>query len=140
VIYDWFGSYWKASEKYWERLRQAGVEVRCYNPPHPAAPFGWISRDHRKMIAVDGQVAFITGLCIGDDWLGGTDHAREPWRDTGVELRGPVVADVEQAFAQMWALIDQPIPNEEVDALLEPPPAAGDMRVRIGAGAPAPAG
>src|SRR5574337_1375499 len=36
--------------KFWARLRDAGVEVRCYNPPHLDAPFGWVSRDHRKML------------------------------------------------------------------------------------------
>ena len=56
LIYDWMGGLGKTSARFWTRLRTGGVEVRCYNPPHFDSPFGWLSRDHRKMLAVDGRV------------------------------------------------------------------------------------
>ena len=62
LIYDWMGGLGKTSQRFWTRLRTSGVEVRCYNPPRFDSPFGWLSRDHRKMLAVDGRVGFITGL------------------------------------------------------------------------------
>src|SRR5690606_29368603 len=68
------------------------------------------------------------------------DPARgiEPWRDTGVEIRGPAVAELEQAFARMWALAGDPLPP---DALaLSPAAPAGDVRLRIVASEPATAG
>jgi cardiolipin synthase len=102
LVYDWIGGFWTASRVFWNRLRAGGVEVRCYNPPRLDSPLGWLSRDHRKTISVDGEVGFVTGLCVGRMWLGDPGKKIEPWRDTGVEVRGPSVADIEQAFAQVW--------------------------------------
>lgn len=97
VLYDWLGGLGKASRRFWRRLRQAGVEVRCFNPPRPESPLGWVSRDHRKMIGVDGRIAYITGLCVGRKWVGEPERNIPPWRDTGIEIRGPAVADAETA-------------------------------------------
>ncbi|HTY50787.1 MAG TPA: phospholipase D-like domain-containing protein [Steroidobacteraceae bacterium] len=104
LVYDWLGCLGKASGRYWRALRAGGVEVRCFNPPHFARPIGWMQRDHRKLLAVDGEVGFITGLCIGRDWAGDPARGRAPWRDTGVEIRGPALVDMEAAFAQVWAI------------------------------------
>lgn len=114
LIYDWMGGFGKASRKFWNRLRAGGVEVRCYNPPHFDSPLGWLSRDHRKMIAVDGEVSFISGLCVGRMWAGDPEKNIEPWRDTGVEVRGPALADIERAFAEVWAMTGKPIPDDEL--------------------------
>jgi cardiolipin synthase len=109
LIYDWLGGFRKTSRGFWNRLRAGGVEVRCYNPPRLDAPYGWVSRDHRKMIAVDRAVAFVTGLCVGQMWVGNPSRRLDPWRDTGVEVRGPAVADIEDAFADAWDAADEPI-------------------------------
>src|SRR5512134_1837350 len=53
VIYDWLGAVGKTSRRFWRDLREGGIEVRCFNPPGLSSPFAWISRDHRKMLAVD---------------------------------------------------------------------------------------
>jgi cardiolipin synthase len=89
VIYDWMGGFGKTSRRFWSRLRAGGVEVRCYNAPTPASPLGWLSRDHRKMLGVDGTVGFVSGLCVGQAWVGDPARGIPPWRDTGVEVRGP---------------------------------------------------
>src|SRR5215204_1807797 len=102
VVYDWLGAVGKTSRRFWRNLRDAGVEVRGFNPPRFDEPFGWLNRDHRKMISVDGTVGFVMGLCVGRDWVGCPDKNIEPWRDTGVEIRGPAVADMEAAFARVW--------------------------------------
>jgi len=112
LLYDWLGGL-KTPRGYWNRLRAGGVEVRCYNPPRFQSPFAWPSRDHRKMIAVDGQVAFVTGLCIGRTWAGEPERGREPWRDTGGEGWGPAVADIEDAFADAWAAVGEAVPDDE---------------------------
>ena len=139
LLYDWMGSFGKTSRRFWNRLRADGVEVRCYNPPRLDSPLGWLSRDHRKMVSVDGQVGFVTGLCVGWMWAGVLEKKIEPWRDTGVEVRGPSVADIEQAFAEVWAMIGEPIPKRELasrDALAD----EGDTALRVVASAPATAG
>ncbi|HET9528811.1 MAG TPA: phospholipase D-like domain-containing protein, partial [Blastocatellia bacterium] len=139
LIYDWMGGFGKTSRSFWNHLRARGVEVRCYNPPRLDSPFGWLSRDHRKMLAVDGQVGFITGLCVGRMWTGVPEKKIEPWRDTGVEVRGPAVADIERAFAEVWAMMGEAIPEHELTgrAALAP---AGDMSLRVVASVPATAG
>ena len=135
LLYDWLGGLGHASRRFWRALRQAGVEVRCFNPPRFDSPFGWLSRDHRKVIVVDGRVAFVTGLCVGQRWVGDPARGIEPWRDTGMEIRGPAVADVEHAFAQTWALTGVPIP--EGLAKRAELPVAGDVPLRVIATIPA---
>ncbi|MCA1619717.1 MAG: phospholipase D-like domain-containing protein [Acidobacteria bacterium] len=102
VVYDWLGGVGKTSRRFWRNLRDAGVEVTGFNPPRYDEPFGWLNRDHRKMISVDGRVGYVMGLCVGRDWVGRPQKNIEPWRDTGVEIRGPAVADMEAAFARVW--------------------------------------
>src|SRR5579862_771815 len=113
VIYDWLGDFGKTSRRFWNAMRAAGVEVRCYNPPRFDSPFGLISRDHRKMVAVDGAVGFISGLCVGREWVGDPQRSIAPWRDTGIEVRGPAVACIEEAFAEIWTTMGPPIPEHE---------------------------
>jgi cardiolipin synthase len=139
VIRDWMGSRSGASRAFWRRMQAAGVELRCFNPPRLDSPFGWLSRDHRKMIAVDSEVAFVTGLCISRRWKGDPAHGIAPWRDTGVEIRGPAVAAVEEAFAEIWEATGDHIPDDERSRLEDHQP-AGDVPVRIVAGAPNTAG
>src|SRR5205085_379249 len=98
LVYDWLGGLGKASSKFWRELRAGGVEVRCYNPPRLDAPLGWLSRDHRKTLTVDGEIGFVAGLCVGHMWVGEPKKKIAPWRDTGVEIRGPAVVDIERAF------------------------------------------
>src|SRR5215472_10509929 len=135
VIYDWLGSLFRASWRYWHALRQAGIEVRCFNPPRLVAPFAALHRDHRKMVAVDGRVGFVTGLCIGRMWVGDARRGVAPWRDTGVEIRGPAVAEIERAFAQVWAAIGPPLQAEELTSR-DLIPEHGPVALRIVASQP----
>lgn len=130
AMYDWLGAVSTASRELWRPLADAGGEVRCFNPPRLDNPFGWLTRDHRKMIAVDGRVGFVTGLCVSEKWVGRRTPTAEPWRDTGVEVRGPAVADIERAFSEVWAATGSAIPPDElVDPAAATP--AGDMMVRV---------
>src|SRR5438093_6348666 len=138
VIYDWMGGFGKTSRRFWNRLRAGGVEVRCYNPPRLASPFGWLSRDHRKMLSVDGAIGFVTGLCVGRAWVGDPARGVPPWRDTGVEVHGPAVRLIDEAFRAMWALLGEPVPID--DAMREPDVLEGDTALRIVATVPSTAG
>jgi cardiolipin synthase len=135
LLYDWLGALGKTSRRFWESLRRAGVEVRCVNRPQLDSPLGWLSRDHRKMLAVDGRLGFVTGLCIGRMWIGEPARGLAPWRDTGVEVRGPAVADIERAFALMWAMTGEPLPEHEIPSR-EAMPTAGDVLLRVIASLP----
>jgi len=133
VSYDWMGALGNTRGRFWKQLRAGGVEVRCYNPPRLDEPFGWLSRDHRKCLVVDGEVAFVTGLCVGQRWEGDARRSVAPWRDTGVAVRGPAVADVARSFADSWAACGEPLPAEEQGC---DPPRAGDVSLRVVAGTP----
>jgi cardiolipin synthase A/B len=138
LLYDWLGSV-RTSSRFWRRLTEAGVEVRCFNPPSIDSPLGWLSRNHRKSISVDHRVAFVSGLCVGRMWIGDSKRGNEPWRDTGVEVRGPAVADVVQAFSQVWAEAGTPLAADELpdhDSI----PEAGDVMLRVVASMPNVAG
>jgi len=128
VLYDWMGCFRQVPFGFWRRMRQSGVEVRCFNRPRLDSPFGWLSRNHRKTVCVDGAVGFVAGLCVGQAWMGDPARHMPPWRDTGIEIRGPAVADLEAAFTQSWAEAGgRPPPARHRE---EPPP-AGDMSLRV---------
>lgn len=136
LIYDWVGSFGKANRRFWRALSDAGVQVRCFNRPKFASPLQALHRDHRKSITVDGAVGFVTGLCVGDLWAGNPTRGVEPWRDTGIEVRGPALCDVERAFAQVWvACGGDPIPASEL-SVRETIAEGGDVPLRIVANAP----
>ncbi|HVO89339.1 MAG TPA: phospholipase D-like domain-containing protein, partial [Casimicrobiaceae bacterium] len=136
VVVDWLGSWHDLSV--WMPLREAGGSVRVFNPPHLASPIGWLVRDHRKAIVVDGEIAFVSGLCVSERWLGDPAHRLEPWRDTGISLRGPAVRTVERAFAEVYAACGDPL-GDDIISKIEPDP-AGDKRVHVIANAPSIAG
>ncbi len=139
LIYDWVGALNATANSFWRELRAAGVEVRCFNPPHFDSPFGWLSRDHRKVITVDGRLGFVAGLCVGQMWVGDERRGIDPWRDTGVEVRGPAVAEIENAFVQMWALCGEPVPADEKVGTAKAAH-AGAVNLRVVAGMPNSAG
>lgn len=139
LIYDWVGGLTATSNKFWRALKTAGVEVRCFNPPRFDSPLSWLGRDHRKLLTVDGRVGFVAGLCVGQMWVGESEKGIAPWRDTGVEIIGPAVAHLEQAFAQTWAECGEPLPETEIviaSAILP----AGEIPLRVVASVPNTAG
>ena len=133
VVADWLGCFGQSRGAFWAPLRSAGGRVRVFNPPRLGEPFGWISRDHRKLLVVDGTYGSLSGVCISAKWLGNPSRNIPPWRDTGVAIRGPAVAELEIAFAQSWsatgAALDafSPVPERP----------AGTVAVRVIATQPA---
>jgi cardiolipin synthase A/B len=120
VLHDWFGCL-DVPRSFWRGLREAGVEVGTVNPPASGPPLGAIRRDHRKLLAVDGDYASTGGVCIADGWMVRSEETGLPYRDTAVSLRGPAVADVERAFAGVWDEREMALPDDER-------PRAGDIR------------
>ena len=131
VIVDWLGCFGLSGRRFWTPLRDAGGEVRIYNPPRIGHSLGWVSRDHRKLLVVDGRDGFLSGVCISAKWLGNPSRAVPPWRDTGVAIRGPAVARLESAFSDSWQSLGPPLaplaPLEEDAALA----AKGTVAVRV---------
>jgi cardiolipin synthase len=134
LLYDWFGT--RVRRRLFAPLIEAGGTVRVFNPPRVGSPVGWLTRDHRKSIAVDGRVGFVSGLCASARWLGDPARKIDAWRDTGVEVRGPAVADIERAFGQVWAACGGSGIEEAEYTPPESIAPAGDVAVRVIASVP----
>lgn len=140
LIYDWMGALGVGTRGLLQPLVDAGGVVRCFNTPRLDSPFGWLTRDHRKMLAVDSTIGYVSGLCISSKWRGDPQRGMDPWRDTGIEIHGPAVADIERAFAQTWvAAAGDDVNTLDVDLADDILP-AGDVLVRVLASQPTTAG
>ncbi len=101
VLYDEVGSS-SLPKSYVADLRQAGVEVSSFKPTQ-----GWQNRfqlnfrNHRKMVVVDGKVAWVGGHNVGDEYMG-RDPAFSPWRDTHVRIEGPAALQLQITILSDW--------------------------------------
>ncbi|HST60936.1 MAG TPA: phospholipase D-like domain-containing protein [Longimicrobium sp.] len=134
VLYDWVGC-WATPRRFWKPFRDAGVELRAFAPPSLSDPLNLIRRDHRKVVAVDGSWASVSGMCIGDEWAGDPDAGIPAWRDTGVEFRGPVAAVIDRAFCKTWAVMGGHLPPDEIPEPADITP-RGNVSVRVVEGEP----
>ncbi|MEO8635371.1 MAG: phosphatidylserine/phosphatidylglycerophosphate/cardiolipin synthase family protein [Gemmatimonadales bacterium] len=132
VLYDWLGSI-GTRRSYWRFLREAGCEVRRFNPPALLRPMRLISRDHRKLLVADGCRAIVGGFCIGDEWAGDPSRGLPPWRETAVQIDGPASQALDIAFARVWRFSGAPLPEDERATDV---PSAGEAAVRVVVGEP----
>jgi cardiolipin synthase len=108
VLYDDVGSRGLPAEAL-AALRRAGGAVVAFNPLMRFWPrFAPRRRDHRKILVVDGQIAFTGGLNIGDEYALGIGRDGDVWRDTHVRVEGPAVRDLEAVFLESWFRADGP--------------------------------
>ena len=111
LIYDSVGSI-NTPATFFEALRASGINVLEYNPINPlVARKGWDvnQRDHRKLLIIDGQVAFVGGINISSVYssssFGRSKVAKnkQPWRDTHLRMEGPVVGEFQKLFMDTWS-------------------------------------
>ena len=116
VLYDAFGSLF-LSRSYRRRLTLAGIEYHVQRgPARPLGRFGLNFRNHRKILVVDGRLAFTGGLNVGDEYLG-------QWRDTQIALRGPLVAQLQAQFLQDWFWVSGQRLDDDLAWQADPDPA-----------------
>ena len=123
VLYDSVGTI-DTPTAFFDRLRAAGVQVLQYNPVNPLkAKAGWDvnGRDHRKLLVIDGEIAFLGGINISAVYSSGSapksrpkepakaasagaqsDNDGRPWRDTDLRIEGPVVTELQKIFLDTW--------------------------------------
>ncbi len=113
LIRDSFGTLYTPA-KFFARLTDAGINVLEFNPVNPLATVsaGWDvnERDHRKLLVVDGRVAFLGGVNISSVYSGGSFSQASkkppdgslPWRDTHLQVEGPAVAELQKLFIETW--------------------------------------
>jgi cardiolipin synthase len=112
VIYDSFGSH-STSGQFFDGLRRGGVSVVEFNPVNPLRGNGHLlkslkQRDHRKLLIVDGKIAFTGGINISGYYQKGLSRspratdAPEMWRDTDIAIQGPAVNQLQRLFVAHW--------------------------------------
>jgi cardiolipin synthase len=105
-------------------MQDAGAQIGWFNPVGHSTLEEVNYRTHRKILVVDGEIAFVGGIGLADHWEGNADSV-EHWRDTQFEIRGPVVDNIEAGFHENWI---------ETGGVVEPivaskaGPRAGDAR------------
>ncbi len=104
IIYDHFGSLF-TPRSFWKELRREGIQIRASRPFKWSAPFHYVHRDHRKLIIIDGLKAFTGGINIANEYRGYQKRRkRTGWRDTGIFLKGPIVARLFDDFRRSWEI------------------------------------
>ncbi|MGQ9844120.1 MAG: phospholipase D-like domain-containing protein, partial [Spirochaetota bacterium] len=101
VIYDAIGCI-NTSSSLFEYMKEMGIELIEY---HPVVPwrryFNLYVRDHRKLSVIDGSIAFIGGMNIGNEYVG-AKFGGQNWRDTHLKIEGPAVRDIQYFFLENW--------------------------------------
>jgi cardiolipin synthase len=133
---------------FFDRMRAAGIRVLIFNPVNPAKAKGnWDlnNRNHRKLMVVDGRVAFTGGINISSTYANSSlfrsrykkenaDGSKVGWRDTHVRIEGPAVAPLQYSFVNLWVQQEGgELPKAAYFPALSP---AGDKLVRVLAGNP----
>ena len=109
-LFDEIGSH-KLPRRYLAELRAAGVQCRSFGiNRHWWSRFQLNFRNHRKIVVSDGRLALIGGLNVGDEYLG-RDQRFGEWRDTHLEMRGPVVQAVQMVFLEDWFWAANEVPE-----------------------------
>lgn len=101
VLYDGMNELNRLSFDYTKRLASLGIKARAFAPLTPFISTYYNYRDHRKILVIDGQVAFNGGANLADEYINVT-HRFGYWKDTGVRLVGPAVDSFTVLFLQMW--------------------------------------
>jgi cardiolipin synthase len=100
LVVDHWGS-WYLHRHDREKLRAGGVQLRDYNRLRFRNLFSNLARDHRKLLVVDGAIAYAGGAGITDQFVD-TGGPKRPWRETMVRIQGPVLQDWEELFVEVW--------------------------------------
>ena len=109
VLYDGIGSY-ELPNRYIHRLRHGGVEIHAFSTRRFINRFQLNFRNHRKIVVIDGERAFVGGLNVGVEYLG-EKPPLAPWRDTHLDISGPVVASIQAVFAEDWHWATRRVPE-----------------------------
>ncbi len=110
LIYDDLGCFLRLPSDFPQRLAALGLKAAVFNPFRPVLSTLQNNRDHRKIVVIDGKVAFTGGVNIGDEYIN-ADNRPVHWKDAAVMLQGDAAWGLTMMFLKMWSLIQ----NEAVD-------------------------
>jgi cardiolipin synthase len=123
----------KTDPRVWARLREAGCDFRVFHRMR-IGEFPWYNhRDHRKIVVVDGRIAFTFGHGVADMW-GNSEESPNGWRDTAARCEGPIVAELQAAFFDNWSRTTGRVIAR--DDLFPPLERAGDTPLHVAYASP----
>ncbi len=108
VMYDGTCEFLLLPKGYPKKLKALGIKCRVFAPVTPFLSTHYNYRDHRKILTIDGKVAFTGGINLADEYINAT-HPFGHWKDTAVMLRGQAVHSFECMFLQIWNLEEKEI-------------------------------
>jgi len=103
VIYDDIGCFLRLPKDYPKKLRENGIRCVVFNKFKPLLTATQNCRDHRKIISIDGKVAFTGGINLSDEYINAT-HPFGHWKDAGILVEGEAAWSLTLIFLQMWIL------------------------------------
>ncbi|MDD3277905.1 MAG: cardiolipin synthase [Lachnospiraceae bacterium] len=101
MIYDGTCTVTLLPHNYPEKLRELGINCKVFSPIRPALTTTQNNRDHRKILVIDGQVAFTGGVNLADEYINLKKRFGH-WKDTAVMIQGEAVRSFTMMFLQMW--------------------------------------
>ena len=104
LIYDGFGCLTTLPNKYYETIRQKGIQCAVFNPFRPLLNVIQNNRDHRKLCIIDGWVGFTGGINLADEYINQRERFGH-WKDTAVMLKGDAVWNMTAMFLHMWEVV-----------------------------------
>mgnify|MGYP000401715677 CR=1 FL=1 len=107
-MYDDVGCVDLLPYKYYKELERFGIMAMPFNPIKPFVSTAWNNRDHRKILVIDGKVAFTGGINLADEYMNIVERFGY-WKDTGVMLKGDAVRSFTLLFLQMWNVTEKNI-------------------------------
>ena len=101
VLLDGIGSGWSLDNSDVRMMTDGGVKFAYYHPVHSWRMDRTNRRSHRRILVIDGKVAFTGGAAFSDKWSGNAQD-KDHWRDTHARLEGPIVNAMQAAFQSHW--------------------------------------
>jgi cardiolipin synthase len=103
IIYDDLGCFMSLPSNYNEYLEQKGIKCMIFNPFKPILSSLQNNRDHRKIVSIDGKVAFTGGINLADEYINAKERFGH-WKDSGIMLKGEAAWSLTLIFLHMWNL------------------------------------
>jgi len=104
LIYDDMGCIDEFPRHFYKHLQEKGIHVACFNPFRPFLSIIMNNRDHRKIVVVDGKIAYTGGLNIADEYINRITRFGH-WKDAGVRITGDAVWSFTTMFLEMWSFV-----------------------------------
>ncbi|MBQ7505759.1 MAG: cardiolipin synthase [Lachnospiraceae bacterium] len=121
VMYDGMCEISLLPHDYPKRMQTLGIECRSYAPLQPFVSTHYNYRDHRKILVIDGKVAFNGGVNLADEYINRIDRFGH-WKDTAVCIKGEAAQSFTLMFLQMWNVTDSDLKYEDYLPATEPLP------------------